>query len=73
MSTKRTNISLLESLWMKGTQRQRQKHFSNFSDYVEDLIRKDVLEHTGTGLGTSEDPGQYGTGGGNANPPPQKS
>ena len=43
MSTKRTSISLLESLYLAGVARQKAKHFANFSDYVEDLIRRDVI------------------------------
>ena len=45
MSTKRTNISLKDTLYIKGLKRQKEKDFSNFSDYVEDLIRRDVHEN----------------------------
>jgi hypothetical protein len=39
----RTSISLPKSLYEKAMERARELHFANFSDYVQHLLRKEIV------------------------------
>lgn len=41
----RTTVSLPGPLHQKATERMTELHFSGFSDYVQHLVREDVLKH----------------------------
>lgn len=43
MSAERTTISLPAALFEKAKRRREELHFSTLSDYIQDLIRNDIL------------------------------
>lgn len=45
MATKHTSITIFEPLFKEGMRRMEEKHCASFSEYITDLVRKDVLEN----------------------------
>lgn len=40
----RTSISMPPVIFLKGVERQRQNGFATFSDYLQDLVRRDAIK-----------------------------